>query len=43
MTMTNRRQKNDESVDEMNKRVSKTEKFEKLSEILRKQYRQQRK
>ena len=30
--------KNDESVDEMNKKVSKTEKFEKLTEIFRKQW-----
>ena len=36
MKMTNGRHKNDESLDEMNKRVSKTVNFEKLTEIFRK-------
>ena len=36
--MTNGRCKNDESLDEMNKRVSKTENFEKLTEIFRIQW-----
>ena len=36
MKMTNGRHKNDESLDEMNKRVSKTENFEKLTETFRK-------
>ena len=38
MKITNERHKNDEPLDEMNKRVSKTEKFEKLTEILRRQW-----
>ena len=38
MKITNGRHKNDESLDEMNKRVSKTENFEKLTEIFRKQW-----
>ena len=36
--MTNGGHKNDESLDELNKIVSKTEKFEKLTEIFRKQW-----
>ena len=38
MNMTNRRHKNDELVDENEKNVSKTEKFDKLTEIFRKQW-----
>ena len=38
MNMTNGRHKNDELVDENEKNVSKTEKFEKLTEIFRKQW-----
>ena len=41
--MTNGRDKNDELVDEMKRKVSKTEKFEKLTEIFRINGRQQRK
>ena len=37
VNMINGRHKNDESVDEMKNKVSKTEKFEKLIEIFRKQ------
>ena len=36
--MTNGRHKNDELVDENEKNVSRTEKFEKLTEIFRKQW-----
>ena len=41
MNMTNGRHKNDELVDEMKKKVSKTEKFEKLTKFFN--GRQQRK
>ena len=37
MKMTNGKHKNDESLDDINKRVSKTENFEKLTETFRKQ------
>ena len=43
MKITNGRHKNDESLDDINKRVSKTENFEKLTEIFRNNGRQQRK
>ena len=36
--MTNARHKNDKSLDGMNKRVSKTENFGKLTEIFRRQW-----
>ena len=38
MNQTNGRHKNDEFVDEMKKNVQKTKKFEKLTEIFRKQW-----
>ena len=37
MKMTNGRHKKDESLDKMNKKVSKTENFEKLTETFRRQ------
>ena len=38
MKITNGRHKNDKPLDEMNKRVSKTENFKKLTEFFRKQW-----